>query len=149
MPYLITRTSRPRAQINRACVLSTIRARGRTRACASGQPNTGEAPVLAAALIDEEGGKMGPPGSPREREPPVAYVLMLVIMYATCSSTLSVVNKWALLALPFPGVVTACQFQATAVTTFERGDRVAQCPATNQTATHCCWRHAVHICAML
>ena len=64
---------------------------------------------------------MGPPGSPREREPPVAYVLMLVVMYATCSSTLSVVNKWALLALPFPGVVTACQFLTTAVTVYVLG----------------------------
>ena len=54
-------------------------------------------------------------------EPSAAYVLMLVIMYATCSSTLSVVNKWALLGLPFPGVVTACQFQATAVTIYVLG----------------------------
>lgn len=42
-------------------------------------------------------------------------------MYATCSSSLSIVNKWAILALPYPGVVTACQFLATAVFVFVLG----------------------------
>lgn len=42
-------------------------------------------------------------------------------MYATCSSSLSIVNKWAILALPYPGVVTACQFLATAVFVFILG----------------------------
>lgn len=46
---------------------------------------------------------------------------MLVTMYATCSSTLSIVNKWAIMALPFPGVVTACQFLTTAVFVFILG----------------------------
>ena len=36
-------------------------------------------------------------------------------LYAVCSSTLSIVNKWALLGLPYPGLVTACQFLTTAV----------------------------------
>jgi len=47
--------------------------------------------------------------------PSPAYVLMMASMYAVCSSTLSIVNKWALLSLPYPGLVTACQFLTTAV----------------------------------
>mmetsp|Transcript_14934 Transcript_14934/g.18421 ORF Transcript_14934/g.18421 Transcript_14934/m.18421 type:complete len:378 (-) Transcript_14934:204-1337(-) len=46
--------------------------------------------------------------------PSAQRVLMLVCLYATCSSSLSIVNKWAILALPYPGIVTACQFFATA-----------------------------------
>ena len=84
---------------------------------------------------------MPPPKQVPKPEPSAAYVLLLVCMraagapaearavprtparrrYATCSSTLSVVNKWALLALPFPGVVTACQFLTTAVVVYLLG----------------------------
>jgi len=67
-----------------------------------------------APLFDDGKGRMGF----REDRggPSASYVLFLGSMYAACSSTLSIVNKWALLALPFPGVVTACQFLTTALT---------------------------------
>ena len=67
-----------------------------------------------APLFDDGTGRMGF----REDRggPSASYVLFLGSMYAACSSTLSIVNKWALLALPFPGVVTACQFLTTALT---------------------------------
>ena len=47
--------------------------------------------------------------------PSAAYVALMASLYAVCSSTLSIVNKWALLGLPYPGLVTACQFLTTAV----------------------------------
>jgi len=59
--------------------------------------------------------------SPQDAAPSAAYVMMLVCMYATCSSTLSIVNKWALLYLPFPGLVTACQFATTAAFVWAAG----------------------------
>ena len=65
----------------------------------------GDAPLLTTGVAM---------GFREEREPSVTYVAFLVALYAACSSTLSIVNKWALLALPFPGVVTACQFLTTA-----------------------------------
>jgi len=37
----------------------------------------------------------------------------LVGLYALCSSSLSIVNKWAILAIPYPSIVTACQFCTT------------------------------------
>jgi len=63
---------------------------------------------------------------PEDAAPPAAYVLMLVCMYATCSSTLSIVNKWALLYLPFPGLVTACQFATTAAFVWAAGSIAAR-----------------------
>ena len=47
--------------------------------------------------------------------PSAAYIAIMASLYAVCSSTLSIVNKWALLGLPYPGLVTACQFLTTAV----------------------------------
>jgi len=61
-------------------------------------------------------GQGGNPDRPSSRR-----ILMLVALYATCSSSLSIVNKWAILSLPFPGIVTACQFFATAATVWGLG----------------------------
>mmetsp|Transcript_2545 Transcript_2545/g.9765 ORF Transcript_2545/g.9765 Transcript_2545/m.9765 type:complete len:379 (-) Transcript_2545:490-1626(-) len=57
------------------------------------------------------------PGSPASAR----RVLGLVIMYAVCSSSLSIVNKWAIMAVPFPSIVTACQFFTTAFSVFALG----------------------------
>ena len=48
-------------------------------------------------------------------------IAMFVALYATCSSSLSIVNKWAILALPYPGIVTACQFFSTALSVYGLG----------------------------
>jgi len=48
-------------------------------------------------------------------------VLFLVVMYAACSSSLSIVNKWALLRVPYPSIVTACQFCSTSVVVYALG----------------------------
>ncbi|KAJ1450156.1 hypothetical protein M885DRAFT_621930 [Pelagophyceae sp. CCMP2097] len=57
----------------------------------------------------------------KERDISQAAILSFVVLYATCSSSLSIVNKWAILELPFPGIVTACQFLATSMTVFVLG----------------------------
>mmetsp|Transcript_11004 Transcript_11004/g.35017 ORF Transcript_11004/g.35017 Transcript_11004/m.35017 type:complete len:333 (+) Transcript_11004:195-1193(+) len=54
-------------------------------------------------------------------QPSSRRVLSLAILYAACSSSLSVVNKWAILRLPFPSIVTACQFFTTAASVFALG----------------------------
>ena len=83
--------------------------------------NRGKAGSSDSVSLLEKGEKAMGSSRDSQGEPPVAYVLFLVAMYATCSSTLSVVNKWALLNLPFPGVVTACQFATTAATVWSLG----------------------------
>lgn len=47
--------------------------------------------------------------------------MALTVMYAACSSSLSIVNKWAILTLPYPSLVTACQFLTTASSVFTFG----------------------------
>ncbi|KAJ8603100.1 hypothetical protein CTAYLR_006689 [Chrysophaeum taylorii] len=58
-------------------------------------------------------------GNPDKSSP--ERVVALVVLYASCSSSLSIVNKWAILWVPFPGVVTACQFLATALFVYVLG----------------------------
>lgn len=54
-------------------------------------------------------------------EPSPTRVAVLVVMYAACSSSLSIVNKWAIMKVPYPSIVTACQFLTTSTTVLTLG----------------------------
>ena len=69
----------------------------------------------------EEKKPVHPPTAGNPDRPTPQRIILLVVLYATCSSSLSIVNKWAILSLPFPGIVTACQFFATAATVYGLG----------------------------
>lgn len=46
---------------------------------------------------------------------------LMMMLYAVCSSSLSIVNKWAIMKVPLPSLVTFCQFLVTSSVVYLSG----------------------------